>query len=97
MWPALNYTNIGLQFPFPCQCPLLGHAFYESASLKNTFPERDLLCVSLEECREVAAVAEVAFFRDSASPVIPELFDGNFQDYFQGSHDRNRTIKFLLF
>ena len=60
VWPALNYTNIGLQFPFPCQCPLLGHAFYESALLKNTFPERDLLCVSLEECREVAAVAEVA-------------------------------------
>ena len=57
--PAPNYTNIGLQFPFPCQCPLLGHAFYESASLKNTFPERDLLCASLEECRGVAAVAEV--------------------------------------
>ena len=31
-----------------------------SATAATSFPEHDLLCVSLEECREVAAVAEVA-------------------------------------
>ena len=55
---APNYPIIGLQFPFPCQCPLFGYVFCEP--MMNIFPEHDLLYVSLEECREVAAVAEVA-------------------------------------
>ena len=55
---APNYPIIGLQFPFPCQCPLFGYVFYEP--MMNIVPEHDLLYVSLEECREVAAVGEVA-------------------------------------
>ena len=56
--------------------------------MMNIFPEHDLLYVSLEECREVAAVAEVALvavlLQHQASRECLKGFENN-SNHSQGS------------